>query len=400
MKFAHLADCHLGGWREPKLREANTQSFIHAINYCIKQQVDFVLISGDLFNTSLPSIDALKSGVEKLKDLKDAAIPVYVIAGSHDFSPSGKTMIDVLESAGLFVNVTKAQEQDGKLKLQFTVDKKTGAKITGLLGKKGGLEKEYYYQLINDHLEAEDGYKIFMFHSPINELKPADLAGMEAMGISLLPKGFDYYAGGHVHVVQKQDLPGYKNIVYPGPTFPNNFAELEKLKCGSFVIVEDGKPQHLKIELRPTHSITVKIKNKTPAQAQAIIEKEISSLKADNAIITIRIEGVVEGKVTDIDFKRIFENLFLKDAYFVMKNTNKLVSKEFQEIKVNQSSVEEIEDSMIQEHSGQLNTMTPEKEKQVIKDLLKFLDKEKDEGEKVADFEKRLKLEVDNLLDL
>ena len=44
--------------------------------------------------------------------------------------------------------------------------------------------------------------------------------------------------------------------------------------------------------------------------------------------------------------------------------------------------------------------MTPEKEKQVIKDLLKSLDKEKDEGENVADFEIRLKLEVDNLLNL
>ena len=31
------------------------------------------------------------------------------------------TMIDVLESAGLFINVTKAEEIDGKLKLKFTV---------------------------------------------------------------------------------------------------------------------------------------------------------------------------------------------------------------------------------------------------------------------------------------
>ncbi len=398
MKFAHLADCHLGGWREPKLREANTQSFVHAIDYCIKEKVDFVLIAGDLFNTSLPSMEALKVGVEKLKDLKDAKIPVYVIAGSHDFSPSGKTMIDVLESAGLFKNVTRAEEIDGKLKLQFTRDPKTDTKITGLLGKKGGLEKEYYYELLTEHLEAEPGYKIFMFHSPINELKPADLAGMEAMGISMLPKGFSYYAGGHVHVVQHQSLPGYQHIVYPGPTFPNNFAELEKLKCGSFVIVEDNTPQHLKIELRPTHSISVDVNNKTPAQAQELIEQQTRAVPAENAIITIRVAGTLEGKVSDIDFKKIFDDLYARTAYCVLKNTNKLTSNAFQEIKVSQSSVEDIEDAMIAEHAGQLKALSPEKEKQVIKDLLRAFDGEKDEGEKIADFEKRIKAHVDQIL--
>jgi len=400
MKFGHLADCHLGGWREPKLREVNSQSFIHAVNFFITQKVDFVLIAGDLFNTSLPAMEALKVGVEQLKALKDAGIPVYVIAGSHDFSPSGKTMIDILESAGLFINVAKAEEIEGKLKLHFTVDKRTGVKLTGMLGKKGGLEKEYYYEIIKDNLESEPGYKIFMFHSPINELKPADLAGMEAMGISLLPQGFNYYAGGHVHVVQKQDLPGYSNIVYPGPTFPNNFAELEKLKCGSFVLVENGKPQHMHIELHPTSSLKINVDNKTPSQAQEIIEKETSSLRPQNAIVTIRVEGVVEGRVTDINFKKIFEALYEKGAYFVMKNTNKLNSKEFQEIKVSHSSVDEIEEAMIKEHKGQLQLISPEKEKQVVKDLLKTFDSEKDEGEKVADFEKRIKSEVDQILGL
>jgi len=69
--------------------------------YVLKKKVDFILIAGDLFNTSLPGIDKLKLAVQKLKQLKDNNIPVYIIAGSHDFSPSGKTMLDVLENAGL-----------------------------------------------------------------------------------------------------------------------------------------------------------------------------------------------------------------------------------------------------------------------------------------------------------
>jgi len=123
MKFAHLADCHLGSWREPKLREANNKSFLLAVDLCLKEKVSFVLISGDLFNTAVPAIDCLKIAVEQLKHLNDAKIPVYIIAGSHDFSPSGKTMLDVLEHAGLVVNVACGQElPDGRLSLKFTVE--------------------------------------------------------------------------------------------------------------------------------------------------------------------------------------------------------------------------------------------------------------------------------------
>ncbi|MBW2993044.1 metallophosphoesterase, partial [Candidatus Woesearchaeota archaeon] len=68
MRFAHLADCHIGSWREPKLRDAGINAFIKMMNMCIEKNVDFILISGDLFNTSLPAVDHLKDAVEKLKE--------------------------------------------------------------------------------------------------------------------------------------------------------------------------------------------------------------------------------------------------------------------------------------------------------------------------------------------
>src|SRR3989338_545219 len=189
MKFAHIADCHIGGWREPVLREASTNAFVKSIDICIERDVDFIIISGDLFNTSLPAIDKLKIAVEKLKELKDREIPVYIIAGSHDFSPSGKTMIDVLEKAGLVKNVVRGfVDENNKLNLNFTVDRKTGAKITGMLGKKGMLEKKYYESLNLEPLEKEPGYKIFVFHTAITELKTPELEKMDSSSISLLKK--------------------------------------------------------------------------------------------------------------------------------------------------------------------------------------------------------------------
>ena len=108
MKFAHLADCHIGSWRDPKLRDASTKAFSKAIDVCITKEVDFVIIAGDLFNTSLPSVDNLKDVTLKLKQLADKKIPVYLVPGSHDFSASGKTMLDVLEHAGLLKNVVNS----------------------------------------------------------------------------------------------------------------------------------------------------------------------------------------------------------------------------------------------------------------------------------------------------
>lgn len=388
MKFAHMADCHLGSWREEKMRYANELSFKKAISICIEKNIDFLLVAGDLFNNAIPSIDSIKLAVEEFKKIKENGISIYAIPGSHDYSPSGKTMLDVLESAGLIKIVSKGIVENEKLKLKFVKDEKTGVLITGMIGKKLGLEKEFFKQLDFEHLENYEGQKIFMFHTALEELKPVDLKDIDAMPISLLPKGFNYYAGGHVHVVDNKSLPGYSSIVYPGPVFPNNFAELEKLKSGHFCIVEDWKIEHLSISCFPIISFFIDCNQKSPEE----IEGELFKInEINNAIVTIRLDGLLKvGKITDINFKTVFEELYKKGAYFVMKNTNKLESKEIEEIQVQQSSVDEIEQNILKEHTGQIKIYAKEKELALAKELMQILIQEKDEAELTQQFEKRI----------
>ena len=399
MKFAHLADCHIGGWRDPKLKNIGARAFEKAIDSCIEKSVDFVLISGDLFNTSLPSVDGLKTVVKKLKELKDKKVGVYIIAGSHDFSPSGKTMLDVLESAGLFINVAKGEEIEGKLRLNFTVDSKTGAKITGLLGKRGGLEKSYYEELLKEELEKEEGYKIFLFHSLLSELKPKELEKVDSQPLSLLPKNFNYYAGGHPHIVKDASIEGYGRIAYPGPLFPNNFRELEELGNGGFYIVDDDKVEFEPVQIYNTSHIKVDANHKTSDQVRDEIMEQIKGKEFNDTIVTIRVSGVLEsGKPSDIKFKDIFEKLYEKSAYFVMKNTHALVSKEFEEIKIDAHNVEDMEERIIKEHIGQIKVDVDEVK--VTKELMHILSVSRDEGEKVADFENRVKGEMEKVLEL
>ncbi|MEK6826263.1 MAG: DNA repair exonuclease [Nanoarchaeota archaeon] len=194
MKFAHLADCHVGGWREEELRELSIESFRKAIDIAIDENVGFVLICGDLFNTSLPQIELVKETASILNKLKERDIGIYVIPGSHDYSPSGKTMLDVLEKAGLMHNAMRFEDD----KLIFTEDK-TGVKITGLYGRRGGLDRLDYASLKKEHLEKEKGFKVFMFHTTLEEFKPKEFEKVEGESYTSMPKGFNYYAGGHVH---------------------------------------------------------------------------------------------------------------------------------------------------------------------------------------------------------
>ncbi len=391
MKFAHLSDCHIGGWRESTLRDVNLKSFEKAIDICIEEHVGFVIIAGDLFDTALPSIDILKQTAKTLSKLKEYDIHVYLIPGSHDFSASGKTMLDVLENAGLVINVMKFTEN----KLQFTLDR-TGVKLTGMYGKKGGLEIGDYEKLEKEHLEIEGGFRIFLFHSLLNELKPKEFEFIDGTSISLLPKGFNYYAGGHPHFVYSKYHEYYGVMAYPGPIYPNNFQELEKLKYGGFFIIDvkDGKieSRHILIKTVDVASYYFNVEGKTPQEVEKIILDGVRDF--NNKIVTIRIEGCLKsGKVSDVNFKVLFDNL--KDAFYVLKNTTKLTTKDFKEFAIDTRNVDDIENFIIKEHITQ--SIFDESK---VNEVISKLDKEKFEGEKVADFEIRVLKDLANFIGL
>jgi len=403
MKFAHMADVHIGSFRDPKLKDLATDAFICAIKTCINKKVDFIIIAGDLFNTALPGIDSLKSVVKEFKILSELHIPVYVVPGSHDYSPSGKTMIDVLEEAGLLKNVFKGSVENDKLHLRFTQDLKTGVKLTGILGRRGSLEKLYYQDLDLEHLEKETGKKIFLFHTSITELKPGSKSIMDSTDVSYLPKGFDYYAGGHVHIIHQYSFKNHKNVVYPGPLFPANFEELEELGNGGFYIYDNGKIEREEIVIKNVFKIFIDCEHKSPEEVNELVYSKISGRELINNIVLIRIAGKLKtGKVSDINFREIFTKCYNQGAFFVMRNTVKVVSSEYEEINISQKTPEDVEEVIIKEHLGQIKVsgFDSDKESTITTGLMNILSSEKHEGEKVYDYEERMKKEVDRLLEL
>src|SRR3989338_2990049 len=311
-------------------------------------------------------------------------------------------MLDVLEHAGLFINVVKGTvTTENKLQLRFTIDPKTGAKITGLLGRKGSLERKYYETLDPTNIEQEDGFKIFLFHTALAELKPVELEKMEAQPVSFLPKHCNYYAGGNVHIVKHASLPGYQNIVYPGPLFPNSFSELEKLQHGGFYLYDNGNLRYVPIILHPVVALSVLANHCSALDVSRMLSDKITSCAPNNAIVLLRVTGELsEGKVADIDFKALRELLEQRGAWSVLKNTSLLKTKEFSAITVKGESTQDIEEKVLAEHLGQFSSslFSADEQKQLTLQLLHLLNTEKLEGERIVDFEHRVRKDVQEVI--
>lgn len=401
MKFAHIADSHLGGWRQPELQQLNSESFTKAIDICIEEQVEFILFAGDLFDTSFPSIEILKQAFAEFRRLKEEGIKSYIIAGSHDYSVSGKTFLDVLEKAG-FCEICKYEEittqtSEGKSKISEIILKPILHKschIYGYPGKKSGLEVEDLRKIkINE--KDSTYFNILMAHTtikPVTENLPID-----SIELDELPD-VDYYALGHIHIDFEQEHNG-KPVIYGGPTFPNNFKELEELKYGRFYIIDvEGYTKIIKkeIKLKETELIDIELENALIGTQSILTVLEKYDL--NDKIVLLRVHGTLkQGKNSDIKFQEIEDFVKNKGAFAFLKSTSKLeIKKQELQIKLETTEMEQVEEALIKNYEKE----NPSNLNELIFPLMESLSIEKQEGEKSAIFETRLLTALNKILEL
>lgn len=393
MKFAHLGDCHLGSWRQPELQELNFQSFEKAITECINQKVDFILIAGDLFDSAYPPIEILKRTFGEFRRIKDAGIKVYMIAGSHDFSVSGKTFLDVLEKGG-FCEMCKYDEKETHIELKPS--KHHNFEIYGYPGKKSGMEVEDIKKILLP--KENSNFRILMLHTSIKEA--VGNLPIEAVALDRLPPA-DYYALAHLHINFEQKIRD-KPAVYSGPIFPNSFQELEDLCYGRFYIVEvTGLWQLKKIQLpiKEVASFNIEITNALTGTQKIIEAFEKHNLT--DKIVLLRVTGILEqGTNADIDYDRIKKYLEEKGVYSFLKNTNKLETKdekiEKSDLKITSTEMNKIEDALVERYDKD----NPDKFNPLIVPLMHALELPKQEDEKSVIFESRLFADLNKILGL
>ena len=406
-----MTDCHLGSWRNPQLRDLNLQAFERSILISIKEQVDFILITGDFFDVNIPQLAPVKKAVEILKRARDSGIPIYMIYGSHDFNTANISMIDILHSAELFIKPTEFQFNSDSVMLKFFVDKKTGAKITGISGRKVGLDKEIYEKLDKKKLESEDGFKIFLLHRGIQEILPLNMQFRDSIPISLVPKGFDYYGGGHIHKRVEKKIDN-SVIIYPGPLFGSTFQDLEETakgeKRGFYIISFDTQIFECKfIEIKVADILYKEIFSQkwSSEKLKDEITKNISELEVKNKIVLIKVKGKLFGKRSNIDFGKFSLDISKRGAILSFININNLSTDETQSIVVQSSNKFDIEREIFHESiknfqtestlsikvKNQINSkLTGKPGENISISLLDILRNEKLENENTSTYEDRI----------
>ena len=444
MKFAHLADCHLGSWsRKPELQELNVASFEYAIDSCLSERVSFVIVAGDFFDISFPTNTSVLARVfSKLRELKEASIPLYLIPGSHDFSASGSSMLRVCGAAGLCVNLMNLLESsndgnNGKTTLKLFKDSARNLVLTGVLGLRIGMEVDVLKNIDKAEVERavnnEKGLKIFLVHTAVTELLPSALANehIEQISLSDLPGGFHYYAAGHIHDPMIFDGIGHTAqgaehgaqstelraqgagkgargaAAYSGCIFPNNFTELASIQHGSFILADfDPASEKLSlkkqdIKLRDVISLEFDAEGKSAKEVESEILACLDGKKLGAKILLLKVSGTLSsGKPSDINFELVQKIAQKEECFSFLRNTHGLATKEFEVAVSKASSVEEIELDVVNGAFKNLDDKEKEARSDLVFSLMHLLNKEKAEDETRESFSARIVDETIKILNL
>lgn len=387
-------------------------AFNYAMDECIKRKVDFIIVTGDLFHSNIPDLGVVNSAVKKMNEVVNQNIPIYVIYGSHDYSPNETSIVDILSSAGLFKKVVHGEVEEEKLKLDFFTNPKTGVKIVGISARRLGLEKKYFEMLDRESLEKEPGFKIFAFHSGITELKPKHLGRMESIPISYLPKGFNYYAGGHIHQCTRRKFEDYGLIAYPGTLFAGYPRDLEDNARGEkrgFLIIsfdnEIDKIEFVEIPGPEYYLLEYDATGKNSAKVRDDLIAKVGEIPAEEKIVLLKVGGEMSGgNTSDIDFIKIRNILQQKGALYVSINRHSLTTKEYETVRPMGEDIGEVERNLFKENIGavkvSIEALKGENGAKLATELLTVLRQNQKAGETKKDYESRVLKQSVNLLKL
>ncbi len=261
IKFLHTADIHLGKTYRTAADEAERyEDFFRTLGGivagAITEQVDFVLIGGDLFHTGQILPRTFARTIETLQPLKDAGIPCIAVEGNHDWIHRRDSIswMEALSQMGYIRLLRPSRTENGGYRFD-TFDPETGAgghiEIKGLniygLGYIG-TQAGNHVARICEAVTTENN--LLLFHVGVWTYSPVEIGNMQPDEALPLADRFDYVALGHGHKPYVVATPEGRNYAFnPGAPERVNFGEEKYDKGYLLVRVEDGAYRH---EFRPT----------------------------------------------------------------------------------------------------------------------------------------------------
>lgn len=269
MKILHTSDLHIGKYIGTyDLKEDTEYVLNQVVDTAIRERVEVVLISGDVFDRPNPSEEAIKMYVSFLKQLLDKNIKVIAISGNHDSGIRLSAYKDIL-GKGYFVEgefnspMRKVSLNDEFGPVNFyMLPFFTPFIVKSNLKLEKGLEN---YDLAMDEIIKRENIdtsqrNIILAHQFVAGFKfggseedfsysNGDEKNVAGVGIISLDKfqNFDYVALGHIHKPQKISR---ETIRYSGSLLKYKTSEIDG-PDKSVVIIDLKEKGNIEVKLDP-----------------------------------------------------------------------------------------------------------------------------------------------------
>ena len=359
MIFSHISDTHLGlvQYGSEEREQDVYHVFNQAIDTSIKDHVDFVIFSGDIFHLPNPNGNAVVQMANALKRLKQNNVDSFFILGEHDISRIRTTPIPYVYhnlEFSRYIGQGNPIEYKGILVAGF--DKMRKNEI---------IKFEEKFSEVDSIAKNHSGHKILVMHQGVNEFNK--FAG--EIQSTDLPKKFTYYAMGHLH---EHDIKQFNHlngpIAYPGSIELTTSEGIKETKKGFYEVDISGaeaKADWIELDIRPQFSFKLRY-NEIAKSMDEVIEK-IQQFKR-SPIVELKIQGdEIETDVIQAQISRLNE-LTLRCFW-------RIVSKEFPDSSVFLDRPSVIDDELFKLSVNALGS--EQLASFAIKELLPMLDSDK-----------------------
>ena len=318
------------------------------LDIVIERSVDVVLISGDVYDKSIPNIDAVNLFSYFLSKLYELKVKVFVISGNHDSKDRLSFGNELFIDNGVYIegifngNIRKVMLNDEYG--EFNIYMLPFVKPADVRYYYSDMNINSYHEAIecvinNTKLEKNDR-NIIMVHQFVtasgidiirSDSENISLGGIDNIDVSLFDD-FDYVAMGHIHRGQKL----IKDTVrYCGSPLKYSFSEVNHKKSVPI------------IEFKEKGNISIDLVYLVPLRDMVIIRGSLDCLLSEEYYRNIDVNSYINAIITDDDyvmdaigkFRGVYKNI-LKLEY---DNKRNIVNKVSELEKVDLNKLSEIE---------------------------------------------------------
>ena len=266
MKLLHLGDLHLGrSLGDFDLIEDQKYILDQILKIIEKENVDGVLIAGDVYDKSIPSEAATNLLDYFLCKLSESRVQTFMISGNHDSDDRLNYGSNLFEANQIYISAL----YHGTLDKRTVTDEYGEVNVYLLPFVKASQVRHFYpeetidsyddaVRVILEHVDMDVTQRnVIVAHQFVTgQSEDPALGGSEGAGtqsVGLVEKigydcfdGFDYVALGHIHSPQRV---GRDQVRYSGSPLKYSLSEVHNAK--SVPVITMGKKGEVTLELIP-----------------------------------------------------------------------------------------------------------------------------------------------------